>query len=156
MNWGRGFRSALLGQSTEPVNYVCNLLQCVAEFDELRIGYCLVGEIAAMFYGRPRFAEVIEFLTTSEFSSPRAETELLKDEHAAGIVGRARDAELEGGTIQIADPHDLIAMKLRVGWILDDYDISEVIKANPIDESILEKHVSPRQFAHFLEIKRRN
>jgi predicted nucleotidyltransferase len=83
------------------------------------------------------------------------EVDLWKDEHADGIVSRAIEVELAGRKVRIAEPHDLIAMKLRAHRLKDDYDIAQIVGATAIDEARLRALITPEQFAQFLEIKKR-
>jgi hypothetical protein len=83
------------------------------------------------------------------------EIDIWKDEHSDAIVARARDADLAGRRVRVADPHDLIAMKLRARRLQDDYDVSEILRHTPIDDMTVEARVSPDEFAHYLAIKKR-
>jgi hypothetical protein len=58
--------------------------------------------------------------------------------------------------VRIAEPQDLIAMKLRAGRLQDDYDISEILRGQAIDEAAVQSRVTLQQFAHFNEIRRRS
>lgn len=162
------------------VPYAQPLLDAVALFDELKIGYALIGGIAAMYYGRARFTEDVDFVAVAGhmdiFAAHRAEMEkhhfapdcvhklyhksgiqvdLWKDEHADQIVENAIEVELAGRSIRIIEAHDLIAMKLRAGRLKDDYDISQILLNNAIDESRLAGIVTAEQMVHLHEIKRR-
>jgi hypothetical protein len=178
--YGTAFRSALMGGQEQPALRQ-PMIDAVGLFQHLQLGYALVGGVAAMYYGRRRFTEDVDFVvapghmdvlaanstimkehhfdpscTHMLYHDSGVDIDIWKDEFSIAIIERSKDAELGGVRVRIADPHDLIAMKLRAGRIQDDYDISEVIKFTPIDESIVQQHVSPQQFAHFLEIKRRS
>jgi predicted nucleotidyltransferase len=83
------------------------------------------------------------------------EIDIWKDEHADEIISRAQEVELAGRTVRITDAHDLIAMKLRAGRLQDDYDISEILRARPIDEARVRSSVTAEEFKHFLDIKGR-
>jgi hypothetical protein len=181
MNWGRGFRSALMGSpDSDPIPYAGPLLDAVSLFEGLKIGYALVGGVAAMYYGRARFTEDLDFVAASGHmrvleQNPGAmkschfdpastwklyhesglEIDLWKDEHADEIVARAQAVPLAGHLVKIAAPVDLVAMKLRAGRIQDDYDISEIVRAMSLDEEILRSHVTQAQFEHFLSIRQR-
>jgi len=155
-------------------------LDAVGLFEELRLGYALVGGVAAMFYGRSRFTEDIDFVVQAEHMQTLAERsdamrkwhfdpnctwmlyhesgvdiDIWKDEFADEIVGRAKTIELMGTNLKIAEPHDLIAMKLRAGRLQDDYDISEIIRGTPIDDEIVKARVTAEQFEHYLSVKQR-
>ena len=43
-------------------------------------------------------------------------------------------------------------MKFRAGRLQDDYDVSETLKATPLDYATLSALVTPAQFCHFLTI----
>lgn len=170
-----------MGDQEQTPSLTQPLLDAVALFEHLLLGYALVGGVAAMYYGRQRFTEDVDFVvvpghmdvlggngsimkehhfdpscTFKLYHDSGVDVDIWKDQFAAEIIERAKIAQLSGSQVRIADPHDLIAMKLRAGRIQDDYDISEVIKASSIDEQIVEQRVSAEQFAHFLEIKRRS
>ncbi len=83
------------------------------------------------------------------------QVDLWKDEFADDIVKCARPVELAGRTIQIADPHDLIAMKLRARRLKDDYAIPEILASNEIDEAKLQGFVTQEQFARLEAIRNR-
>ena len=178
---GTAFRSALMGDQEHAPSLSQPLLDAVALFEHLVLGYALVGGVAAMYYGRQRFTEDVDFVVVPGhmdvlaansgimkkhhfdpscvfklYHDSGVDVDLWKDQFASEIIERAGTAELAGARIRIADPHDLIAMKLRAGRIQDDYDISEVIKGTPIDAQTVEQRVTPEQFSHFLEIKRRS
>jgi hypothetical protein len=156
------------------------LLDAVELFDELRIRYALVGGVAAMYYGRARFTEDVDFVAVTGHAQTLAahpdamkahhfdpsctwklyhqsgvEIDLWKDEHCDGIVSRSRVADLAGRQVRIAEPHDLIAMKLRAGRLQDDYDISEILRGTSINDETVRPLVTAQEFAHYQEIKRR-
>ena len=133
-----------------------------------------------MLYGRARFTEDVDFVASTTHQEVLAanpqimqsfhfdpastwklyhdsgiEIEIWKDEFADQIVSRAKTIQLANHTVQIADEHDLIAMKLRASRLQDDYDISEILKQTPIDEAILQQRITPDQFSHFQSIKAR-
>jgi len=170
----------LMTQPQPPSDLTQALLDAVALFEELDIGYALVGGIAAMYYGRSRFTEDADFVaaagheptlaahgdamckhhfdpdcTWKLYHASGAQIDLWKDEHSDGIVHRAREASIAGRTIRIADPHDLIAMKLRADRPQDDYDISEIVRRQPIDDDLLRMAVTADQFSAFERIRRR-
>jgi len=161
MDYGRALKSELLmnGKPEPWVPYAQPLLDAVALFEELKIGYALIDGIAAMYYGRARFTEEVDFVAVAGhidvFACHRAEMEkhhfapecvhklyhksgiqvdLWKDEHADQIVSNAIDVELAGRHIRLIELHDLIAMKLRAGRLKDDYDISQIALNALIDE----------------------
>src|SRR4051812_13743667 len=152
--YGVAFRSALMGDQKHPPSLSQPLTDAVALFEHLNLGYALVGGVAAMYYGRQRFTEDVDFVvvgghmdvlaangaimkehhfdpscTFKLYHDSGVDVDIWKDEFAAEIIERAGVAQLAGSHIRIADPHDLIAMKLQAGPIQDDYDVSEVIKA---------------------------
>jgi predicted nucleotidyltransferase len=181
IGYGVAFRSALMGGEEQSQALRQPLLDAVALFEHLQLGYALVGGVAAMYYGRQRFTEDVDFVvvpshmevleangaimkehrfdpscTYKLYHESGVDVDIWKDEFSAEIIQRAKEAELGGVKVRIAEPHDLIAMKLRAGRLQDDYDISEVIKAHAIEESILQQLVSPQQFDHFQQIRRRS
>jgi tRNA-dihydrouridine synthase len=58
--------------------------------------------------------------------------------------------------VKIAEVHDLIAMKMRAGRVQDDYDITQILRATPIDDTIVHQRVTPGQYGRYQELKRRN
>lgn len=170
MDYGRALKGELLmnGKPDSWVPYAQPLLDAVALFEELNIGYALIGGIAAMYYGRSRFTEDVDFVVSGIGVPPMknigqtpmllksgVQVDLWKDEHANEIISRAIEVELAGNPIRIIEPHDLIAMKLRAGRLKDDYDISQMVLTTAIDETRLATMVSAEQFEHFSEIKKR-
>lgn len=182
MDYGRALKGELLmnGKPDSWVPYAQPLLDAVALFEALGIGYALIGGIAAMYYGRSRFTEDVDFIAVTGhmniFASHPNEMEkhhfsadcmhklyhqsgvqvdLWKDEYADEIISRARQVELAGRQVRIIDPHDLIAMKLRAGRLKDDYDISQIIQNMMIDQARLASLVTPEQLTHYSEIKNR-
>ena len=165
----------------EAVPYAQPLLDAVALFDELGIGYALVGGVASMYYGRARFTEDLDFVadaghgdllarhadsmrrhrfdptcTWKLYHDSGVEIDLWKDEFSDDIVRRAVEVELVGRRVRVAEAHDLIAMKLRAARVQDDYDISEVLRGQPsIDDGVVRARVTPEQFAHYLSVKQR-
>lgn len=162
------------------VPYFDALADAVGLFDELKIGYALIGGVAAMFYGRARFTEDLDFVavtghanvleqnskvmrkfhfdpacTWKLYHESGVDIDIWKDKFSDEIAERAVGVNLNGQTVHIVELHDLIAMKLRAGRLQDDYDISEAIKASKIDDEIVRNRVSQEQFQHYLEIKRR-
>ena len=182
MDYGRALKSQLLMNSKPEswVPYAQPLLDAVELFEELKIGYALIGGVAAMYYGRARFTEDVDFVAVTGhmdiFTAHPAEldkhhfapdcvhklyhqsgiqVDLWKDEYADQIVANAIPVELAGRSVRIIEPHDLLAMKLRAGRLKDDYDISQILLNTKIDESRLAAMVTAEQMAHFGEIKRR-
>src|SRR5205814_6251734 len=95
------------------------LLHAVDVFELLRIGYALVGGVAAMYYGRALFTEDVDFVAASRHQETLAEQpdvmrathfdpsctwklyhdsgveiDIWKDEHAEALVRRAVIVEL--------------------------------------------------------------
>lgn len=180
-DFGRGLTRELLMQSPSDVPYSTPLLDAVGLFEQLRIGYALSGGLAAMYYGRPRFTEDVDFVAVSGHQqifeqNPQAmrqfrfdpactwklyhesgvEIDIWKDEFSDQIVGRAVPATLAGRTVNVAEVHDLIAMKLRAARLQDDSDIAEILKRQQIDTAILEARVTSAQMSHFHEVKARS
>jgi hypothetical protein len=133
-----------------------------------------------MYYGRARFTEDVDFVAvpghTEILAAHPAEMEkhhfdatctyklhhqsgvqvdLWKDEHADGIILRSNPVELAGRFVNVIEPHDLIAMKLRAHRLKDDYDISQIAQRTAIDPERLKALVTPQQFEQFNEIKSR-
>ena len=178
--YGLAFRSDLLSSPEKNLPFRQPLLDSVAMFQQLRLGYALAGGVAAMYYGRQRFTEDLDFViapghmdvlaanpgvmkqhhfepscTWKLYHESGVEVDIWKDEFAAEIVSRAGEADLGGQQVRIAEPHDLIAMKLRAGRLQDDYDISQIVQNTAIDDSIVEQRVTAEQFQHFLDVKKR-
>lgn len=160
--------------------YAQPLLDAVALFNELGIGYALIGGVAAMNYGRARFTDDVDFVAVSGhmtvleqhgdamqrhhfdrsctwklYHSSGIEIDIWKDQFSDDIVRRAQTVTLAGQPIRIAERHDLIAMKLRANRIQDDYDISEMVKAGGVDESQLTKLVTSAEMNHFYAVASR-
>lgn len=182
MDFGRGLKSELLmeDRSKPWVPYAQPLLDAVDLFESLGIDYALIGGIAAMYYGRSRFTEDVDFVaepghmlvleqhpaemeqhhfeptcTHKLYHQSGVQVDLWKDEHSADIIERSREVELAGRRIRMIDPTDLAAMKLRAGRVKDDYDLSEMIRAGAIDEPTLRQRVSDSEFQYFMDIKQR-
>ncbi len=157
------------------------LLDAVSLFEELNIPYALIGGLAAMVWGRARFTEDVDFVagagheailaahpdamrrhhfdpscTWKLYHSSGVEIDVWKDQFADAIVQRATPTMLGGRSVRIAEPHDLIAMKLRADRPQDDYDISEILKHTPINDQRVRDLVTPEQFAHYESIKARS
>lgn len=164
----------------EPDSLRLALDDAVSLFRELGIGYALIGGIAAMVYGRSRYTEDVDFVAQPDHeSSLGAHPDVMqrfgfdpgctwkryrrsgiaidvwKDEHAQDIVDRAVRRKLGRRFVAVAEVHDLIAMKLRADRPQDDYDISEIVKAQTIDEAVLAKRVSPAQLTRYRAIRKR-
>jgi len=182
MQRGRALKEALLRHkaAASSISYRQSLIDAVSLFEELNIGYALAGDIAAMYYGRARFTEDVDFVAVSGHDQVLAahpdamqkhhfdstctyklyhqsgvQIDLWKDEHVDGIVQRAAQAQLAGRTVRLVDVYDLIAMKLRAARIKDDYDISEIVRENAIDEARVRSIITTDQFEHFTQIKSR-
>lgn len=182
INRGRRLARMLLMQDTpDDLDLARPMLDAVALFESLNIDYALIGGLAAMYYGRARFTEDVDFIThdTAEqhlannpdtmhrhhfdptctwklYHESGIEIDLWRDPFVADMIARSCDAQLAGRTIRIVDPHDLIAMKLRAARPQDDYDISEILKRAEIDDHIVQARVASEEFAHFLQIKARS
>jgi hypothetical protein len=174
-------RSLLMSEPSAPqIPYSELMADVVGLFEALEIGYALIGGVAAMHYGRARFTEDLDFVADPDYEQklarqPEAMTryrfdsactyrlyhasglcvDLRKDEHARAIIQRAGVVKLAGIDVRIAEVHDLLAMKLRAGRVKDDYDISEIIQHQTIDQARLEALVSVEQVKHFNAIKAR-
>lgn len=155
-------------------------LDAVALFEELGIRYALIGGVAAMYYGRARFTEDVDFVAATGHEATLAahpqvmqkhhfdpgctwklhhasgvNIDLWKDGFADRIIQRSVKASLAGREVWIAEPHDLIAMKLRADRPQDDYDISEIIKAMPIHDEMVCALVTTEQFQRYLALRQR-
>ena len=156
-------------------------LDAVALFESLDIRYALVGGVAAMHYGRSRHTEDVDFVAASGhadvleanpdvmadhhfapdcswklYHDSGTAIDLWKDRHSDAIVARALTAHLAGRDVRVADPHDLIAMKLRADRPQDDYDVAEVAAHNRIDDDRIGRLVTPEEYDRYLAIKRRS
>lgn len=173
-------RSLLMDARSASPDLETALLDAVALFRALRVRYALVGGLAAMVYGRARYTEDVDFVATPDhervlaehpevmtahrfdpsctwklYHASGVEIDLWKDEHADGIVSRATRRKIAGRFVRVADPHDLIAMKLRAGRPQDDYDISEIVKHQAIEDVALRSSVTAAQFKRYRAIVRR-
>ncbi len=182
VDYGRALKGELLMEhkSEIVVPYAQPLLDAVNLFESLKIGYALIGGIAAMYYGRSRFTEDVDFVATAghvELLSANPEemeqfhfdpscahklyhqsgvqVDIWKDEYADQIICRAVDAQLAGRVVRLIEPHDLVAMKLRAQRLKDDYDISEMIIAGVVNETTLEAMVTAEELSRFKAIKNR-
>ncbi len=182
MEWGRAFRASLMNENLNgEIPYATPLLDAVRLFEKLEIGYALAGGVAAMFYGRARFTEDVDFVAASGHMEVLArnseamrethfdpsctwklyhvsgvEIDIWKDEHANDIISRAKTIELRGSNVLIADANDLVAMKLRAGRLQDDYDISQMIAKKNVDDAVVKSRVTEAQFEHFLQVRARS
>lgn len=176
----RTARQLTMADDTPPADLTTALRDAVSLFRELGIGYALVGGFAAMVYGRARFTEDVDFVaepghedtladhpevmrrhgfdpesTWKLYHRSGIDIDLWKDKHAADIVTRAVRRKLDHRFARVAEVHDLVAMKLRADRPQDDYDISEILKHQTLDEALLRRRVTAAQFKHFTAIKRR-
>lgn len=166
-----------MGESNPTSPFDEPLADALSLFSTLQLGYALIGGVAAMYYGRARFTEDIDFVVQSGhqavfdarpdamrshrfdptctyklYHSSGIQIDLWKDEFVDDIIRRAAHRTVGEKSLRIAEPHDLVAMKLRAGRLQDDYDISEILKATPLDHATLSALVIPAQFCHFLTI----
>ena len=166
--------------STPPSALADALLDAVALFRELKIDYALIGGLAAMVHGRSRYTEDVDFVaqpgheqvlaqhpeamrkhgfdpgcTWKLYHRSGIDVDLWKDQHAGDIVRRAVRRKLGRRFARVAEPHDLIAMKLRADRPQDDYDIAEIIQAQRLDEDRLRALVSAAQFRRFQQLAKR-
>jgi len=169
-----------MDENPTPDDLTKPLIDAAMLFDSLGIGYALIGGLAAMVYGRARFTRDVDFVASTGherrldenpdamrrhgFDPARtwklyhrsgAQVDLWKDGFADQIIARAQAVRLAGHTVKVAEPHDLIAMKLRADRPQDDYDISEVLKNAPIEDDAVREKVDPEQFGRYLAIKKR-
>jgi hypothetical protein len=173
-------REFRMEQDPTPTDLTAVLLDVVALFESIGIDYALIGGLAAMVYGRARHTEDLDFVAAPGHEAQLAahsdlmkqhhfdpactwklyhvsgvELDIWKDEHAGSIIERARTETLAGRSVRIADPHDLIAMKLRADRPQDDYDISQIIQHTAIDETQVRALVTAEQFGRFEAIRNR-
>lgn len=174
-------RALLMGDSPSPLALNEALLDAVSLFEYLGMRYALVGGLAAMYYGRARFTDDVDFVSDLMFEhtlrthpdemrnfnfDPTCAFKLyhksgiaialLFDEFAHGIPERAVDTPLAGRTVKVADVNDLVAMKLRAARPQDDYDVSEMIKRGVIDETRVRALVNAEEFTHHESVNARS
>lgn len=176
----RRTRTLLMNQSTPDDALIDALFDAVRLFEALGIDYALVGGLAAMYYGRSRYTEDVDFIAATDHeallaSNPEAmqehgfdpssswklchksgiEIDIWKDEHVAAMVTRARPIQLASRPVKIIDPHDLIAMKLRADRPQDDYDIAQILENAEIDLAAMHELITEEQLARLQTIQRR-
>jgi hypothetical protein len=183
IDYGRALKGALLMDEKREswVPYAQRLLDAVLLFEELHVGYALIGGVAAMYYGRARFTEDVDFVAATGhmdalkahpavmeknhfdptcahklYHASGVQVDVCKDEHSDAIIERAREVDLAGRAVRMIDPHDLIAMKLRAGRLKDDYDISEIAARTPLDQARFEAMLTPEQLSRFTQIRMRS
>jgi hypothetical protein len=181
MRRGRRSTRALL-MNDKPLRGDCaaGLIDAVTLFERLDIGYALIGGVAAMVWGRSRYTEDVDFVagaghqqkltdhaqimrdcrfdpscTWKLYHESGLEIDIWKDEHADGIIERAVEVKLAERIVKVAEPHDLIAMKLRADRPQDDYDISEIVKTHAIHDDTIQQRVTAEQFDRFIAIRNR-
>jgi hypothetical protein len=83
MEQGRALNGALLmnGKPENWVPYAQPLLDAVALFGELKVGYALIGGIAAMYYGRARFTEDVDFVAVAGHAEKFAASSPIMEKH---------------------------------------------------------------------------
>jgi hypothetical protein len=156
------------------------LEDAVALFEELQISYAVVGGVASMIYGCSCFAEDLNCVAAvaqqqifadhpdvmrKHHFDPACrgklhhesgiEIDFWKDDFSDQIAARARTMAFYDRVMRIAEVHDLLALSLRANRPQDDYDISEIIRKTPVDESLLSQRVTPEEFARYQAIKAR-
>jgi hypothetical protein len=167
--------------SAVPTTLAAPLIDAVELFTRLNIPYALVGGIAAMIYGRARPTDDVDFVAATAhrdilaanpdvmrachfdpsstwklYHDSGVKIDIWKDEHSDQIAARATTVQMGNQSVRVADPHDLIAMKLRANRIQDDYDVSQILKHRTIDEGRLQSLVTPAELAHFRAIQARS
>ena len=163
--------------ATPPAALAEALHDAVGLFRELKIDYALIGGLAAMVHGRSRYTEDVDFVAEPGHAEVFADhpevlqkhgfdaactwklyhrsgisIDLWKDGHAAGIVERAVRRKLGERFAKVAEPHDLVAMKLRADRPQDDYDVAEIVKAQTLDEARLKALVTAAQFRRYRKL----
>src|SRR6476619_4631017 len=80
---GIALRETLMGNAPQgPLPYSGPLLDAVGLFDDLAIGYALVGGVASMYYGRSRFTEDVDFVAAAKHHEVfAANPEAMKEHH---------------------------------------------------------------------------
>ncbi len=169
-----------MNDDAPPPDLASALHDAIALMRELKLKYALVGGLAAMVHGRARYTEDVDLVAEPGHEAVLAEhpdmmrrhgfdpsctwklyhrsgidIDLWKDDHAAEIVTRAVRRKLGSKFARVAEPHDLIAMKLRAGRPQDDYDISEIVKAQTIEEATLAERVTAGQMRRFYALRKR-
>jgi hypothetical protein len=180
MAYGQSLAREIRMTKRPDVPHVQPLLDAIGLLEKLGIGYALVGGLAAMYYGRPRFTEDVDLVAASGHAGQLAahpdlmrqyhfdptctyklyhesgvDIDLWKDEHVEGILARAVEVPMAGRRVRLAEMHDLLAMKLRAGRFQDDYDIAEMLKHQRIDKDLLRPLVTDAEWDRFQEIARR-
>lgn len=181
IDYGRALmRELLMAGGRSDVPYSAALLDAVAMFERLGIGYALAGGIAAMYYGRARFTENVEFVAASGhreilernpevirefhfdpsctwklYHESGTDVDIWKDEFADDLVSRACSAKMAGREVRTVEVHDLVAMKLRAGRMQDEYDIFEIIRHVHLNEDLIERYVTAQHRATFRRIAER-
>lgn len=160
--------------------YSAPLLDAIGMFERLGIAYALAGGIAAMYYGRARFTEVVDFVAASGhqellarnpdvmrvfhfdpsctwklYHESGTDVDIWKDEHADAIVQRSCIARIAGREVRVVEVHDLVAMKLRAGRMQDEFDVYEIIRHTHLREDVLAGLLTPTQLAEFRRIATR-
>jgi len=166
-NRGRASTAVMLNDDDRATPLTDALLDAVSLFRELDLRYALVGGLAAMVHGRARYTEDVDFVAERHYEQVLAnhpaamkrhgfdpsctwklyhdsgiEIDLWKDKHADAIAERAVHRKLAGKMVRVADPHDLIAMKLRSGRARDSADIVAILKTGRI--RIDKRKLTPR------------
>lgn len=180
-DYGRALaRELLMTGGTSDAAYSAPLLDAVAMFERLGIGYALAGGIAAMYYGRARFTEDVEFVAASGhrdilernpevmrefhfdpsctwklYHESGTDVDIWKDEYADELVSRACSVRMAGREVRIVEAHDLVAMKLRAGRMQDEYDVFEIIRHIDLNEDLIGRYVTAQQWAMFGRIAER-
>jgi len=180
-NRGRRLQHELLmTESGGELDLAGPLKDAVGLFNAVAIDYALIGGFAAMYYGRPRFTEDVDFIARSGheavlgsqpdqmkqfgfdpsctwklYHRSGAEIDIWKDEYVEDMIDRAVQTQMAGTAVRIVEMHDLIAMKLRSGRPQDDYDICEILKHQSIEVSILKPRVTDEQFDSFNQLRHR-
>src|SRR5258705_1399281 len=127
---GIAVRSALMGGHEQQDRLRQPLHDAVELFEHLQLGYALVGALAAMYYGRQRFTEDVDFAvvpghmkvlaangpimqehhfdpscTFKLYHESGIDVDIWKDEFSSQIISRAGEAELAGRRVKIAEVH---------------------------------------------------
>lgn len=172
-------RTLLMGHDDAASDLTKPLLDAVSLFDALRIRYALVDGLAAMYYGRARFTEDVDFIAQSGHEQVLAahadvmrqlhfdpgctwklyhqngEIDIWKDAAVDEMLNRAKPVMLAGRQVMMIEVHDLVAMKLRARRPQDDYDIAEILPRQPLDDALVRRRTDDEAYAHYQQLKRR-
>lgn len=174
------FKRQLMEGDAADLDLTQPMFDAIGLFEELGIRYALIGGLASMIYGTPRHTLDVDFVAPADherllaarpdvmrrhrfdptctwklYHDSGVDIDIWKDAHVDEIVDRAIVSDFHGRPVHVAEPHDLIAMKLRADRPQDDYDISEILKHLPIDDAVIASRVTVEQLERYRSIQRR-